>query len=405
MTDNMLSLLRCETERELLENILPFWMERAVDPLRGGFLGRIDGAGNADASADKGAVLNSRILWTFSAAYRRWPRSEFLEAARRAGSYLANHFVDPRYGGIFWSVSADGEPAVRKKQVYAQAFAIYGFSEYFRATRDDSARELARSLFLLLERYARDPEFGGYCEAFSEEWMPIEDMRLSEKDLNIEKSMNTNLHVMEAYVNLYRIWPDPLLRQRIMELTEVLECRIFDARTNHLGLFFDRRWNRADRCVSYGHDIEASWLLQEALEQIGCWIGEGRSADVVGSLARNVFPAIQPDGSLIYESGPEGDDLERHWWVQAENVVGMLNLYATTGDPQALSAAWAQWCYIRRELIDRQHGEWFWSRRPDGSASLDEDKAGLWKCPYHNGRMCMEVIERTDRLLEKRSKP
>lgn len=375
-------------------------MERAIDPLRGGFLGRIDGTGNADVSADKGAVLNSRILWTFSAAYRRWPRSEFLEAARRAGSYLANHLSIPDTAASSGACRPTGNPPSAKAGL-RPGFCHLRFSEYFRATRDDSARELARSLFLLLERYARDPEFGGYCEAFSEEWAPIEDMRLSEKDLNIEKSMNTNLHVMEAYVNLYRIWPDPLLRQRIMELTEVLECRIFDARTSHLGLFFDRRWNRADRCISYGHDIEASWLLQEALEQIGCWTGEGRSADVVGSLARNVFPAIQPDGSLIYESGPEGDDLERHWWVQAENVVGMLNLYATTGDPQALSAAWAQWGYIRRELIDRQHGEWFWSRRNDGSASLDEDKAGLWKCPYHNGRMCMEVIERTDRLLER----
>lgn len=388
-----LNRLAAELERHLQEEILPFWTDRMQDG-RGGFHGRMTGEGTLDASAPRGAILYGRILWTFSAAYRALARPEYLRAAERAKEWLLGHFYDEQYGGVYWEVAADGTPRDSRKQFYALGFALYGLSEYHRATGDREALDYAVRLFETIERHAFDAARNGYIEAAARDWSPIEDMRLSDKDDNAPKTMNTHLHILEPYTNLYRAWPDKRLRQRLVNLIGIFLDRIESPETHHLGLFFDDDWNATSRgCFSYGHDIEASWLLFEAAQAVGDEALAARVKRHCRRIADAALEGYRPDGSMIYEHRADGSlDRERHWWVQAECVVGLTWLYAFHGDEQALEMAERTWRYIRTRLVDPEQGEWFWSIRADGSVNRTDDKAGFWKCPYHNSRMCLEVM-------------
>ena len=383
--------------RELTRNILPFWMEKMEDEVHGGFLGRISGTGTEDGSAAKGAILNARILWTFSAAYRILGKPEYLAAATRAKREIIDKFYDKEYGGVYWSLTPEGLPDDTKKQIYALGFAIYGLSEYSRATGDAEALEYAIRLFHDIERHSFDKGKNGYFEAFGREWGPIEDMRLSDRDINECKTMNTHLHILEPYTNLYRIWKDRELEKQLRNLICLFMEKILDQETGHLRLFFDEDWRSSHDIISYGHDIEASWLLHEAAEVLGdkTLLEKTRLASV--SVADAASEGYIPGGGMIYEF--HGDtaavDADRHWWVQAETVVGYYNLWQMTGREDALKKALGCWEFIKEHIVDREGGEWIWSLRADGTANTDDDKAGFWKCPYHNGRMCLEIIERT----------
>lgn len=382
--------------RELTGNILPFWMEKMEDKVHGGFLGRISGTGTEDGSAAKGAILNARILWTFSAAYRILGKPEYLSAATRAKREIIDKFYDKEYGGVYWSLTPEGLPDDTKKQIYALGFAIYGLSEYSRATGDAEALEYAVRLFHDIERHSFDQGKNGYFEAFGREWGPIEDMRLSDKDINECKTMNTHLHILEPYTNLYRIWKDRELEKQLRNLICLFMEKILDQETGHLRLFFDEDWRSSHDIISYGHDIEASWLLHEAAEILGdkALLEKTRLASV--SVADAASEGYIPGGGMIYEF--HGDtaavDADRHWWVQAETVVGYYNLWQMTGREDAMKKALGCWEFIKEHIVDREGGEWIWSLRADGTANTDDDKAGFWKCPYHNGRMCLEIIER-----------
>ena len=382
---------------ELCDHILPFWINRTVDESNGGFIGQVTSDGTTIPDAPKGAVLNTRILWAFSAAYRILKRSEYLEMVTRARDYVLEHFVDPRYGGIYWSLNADGQPLDMKKQSYAIGFAIYGLSEYHRATGDKAALDAAIDLFHALEEHAYDPENGGYYEALGRDWSRIEDMRLSEKDENLSKTMNTHLHIIEPYTNLYRVWPDARLEQRLKELLSVFSETIVDPESGHLGLFFDDAWNLQSNIVSYGHDIEASWLLHETALVLNDREILKRIEPLVVRIAGAAAEGLQPDGSMIYEYDRTKNryDCDRHWWVQAETVVGYFNLYDHFGEKSALDRAISCWKYINDHLSIHPAGEWYWSILADGQINSDGDRAGFWKCPYHNSRMCLELIERT----------
>ncbi len=385
---------RLEVETNLHDNILRFWRERMVDLPRGGFLGRIDGHGMADRTAPKGAILCGRILWAFSAAYRVTQRPEYLDMATRARNYLLEYFYDASYGGVYWSLTPEGMPLDTKKQIYALGFAIYGLSEYARATGDAEALDHARELCRSIEKYSFDPQRNGYFEAFTREWKEIGDVRLSDKDANERKTMNTHLHILEPYTNLYRVWPDPWLRERLCNLIGVFLDRIYDPATRHLGLFFSEEWERRDAEYSYGHDIEASWLLLEAAQVVGDEPLTTRVMEVTRAIATAAAEGIRSDGSMIYERHADGTlDEERHWWVQAENVVGQLWLWRYHGDTTAYDRAAACWAYIRDRIVDKAGGEWWWGVLPDGSEDRANDKAGFWKCPYHNSRMCLEAME------------
>lgn len=379
-------------KEELLNNILPYWMSKMPDQENGGFYGRIDGDEQLHKLANKGAVLNTRILWTFSAAYRIFKQPEYLAIATRAFDYINTYFIDKKYGGVYWELDYKGNPVNPKKQSYAQGFALYGFSEYYRATGDVLALERAKELFLLIEKYSFDKDKNGYFEAFTEDWNLIEDMRLSDKDANEKKTMNTHLHILEPYSNLFRVWKDGALVDALRNLIEIFTDKILDTKTFHLNLFFDEDWNSKSEIISYGHDIEASWLLFEAAEVLE----DNELIDKLKPISLKIADAsmegLQADGSLIYEKDRAHVDSDKHWWVQAENVVGLMYAHKNSGNKFYLESALKCWDYIQHNIIDKTDGEWIWSRKEDGSINHVEDKAGFWKCPYHNARMCMEVI-------------
>jgi mannobiose 2-epimerase len=398
--ETLLRTLCREVHECLTQNILPFWLDNMLDAKRGGWYGQMTGKGSVEKEAPRGAILYARLLWTFSAAYRVLKHTEYLNAATMTKDYILAHFMDKEYGGTYWSVTADGQPLDTKKQFYAQGFMLYGFSEYARATGSEEALQTSVELFNIIENHAWDNEFGGYIEACKRDWQPIEDMRLSAKDENFPKSQNTHLHIIEPYTNLLKAGIDkaaPAVKQLISIFTD----RILNPESHHLDLFFSMDWKRMSTTESYGHDIECSWLLHEAALVLGRTDILNKVEPVVREVAKASEKGLQPDGSMIYEGEPDGTnfDHERHWWVQAEAVVGFFNLYQHFGDEVALDKALRCWQYIKEHLIDHTHGEWYWSIRNDGSINFDDDHAGFWKCPYHNGRMCMELIERIDAML------
>ena len=421
--------MKREMQDVVKNNILRFWMEKMLDREQGGFYGRIDGQGVLHKDAEKGAILNARILWSFSAAYRVLKTPEYLKMAKRAKEYIINHFIDKEYGGVYWSLDSKGNPLDTKKQFYAIGFAIYGMSEYARATGDREALECALQLFDCIEEHALDHQYNGYIEACTREWGEIADMRLSELDANYPKSQNTHLHIIEPYTNLFRCLKEldatesvnyvPVIgavlpvdvavpqetknrvEAALRNIINIFTDRILNPETHHLDLFFDMDWTRgAGHLESYGHDIECSWLIHEAALVLGDSDVLKKVEPIVQMVAQASEKGLRPDGSMIHEAnldtGHVDDDL--HWWVQAENVVGWFNLYQYFDDEQALDRAVRCWQYIKDNLIDYENGEWYWSRHPDGTLNTVDDKAGFWKCPYHNSRMCLEIIERSENM-------
>ena len=389
--------------RVLLEtNILRFWQERMVDYRQGGFYGRIDGYNVLHPDAEKGAVLNARILWTFSAAARVLNNTPYRILAARAYDYLMQRFMDREQGGVYWSLNADGTPLDTKKQTYAIAFAIYGLAEYVRLTNNQEALNAAIRLFEDLEAHAYkwDNEKiskckNGYVEALTRDWQPIADMRLSEKDENGVFTMNTHLHVLEAYTNLYRVLKNvqrddvqgtkERIAKQLRTLIDIFANRIFDPATGHLMLFFDEKWQPSNTHTSPGHDIEAAWLLHEALEVLGDEELLNQTLPVIHSLAQAAEDDIMD---------------EKEWWCYAEAVVGYIDQWKLYQDEKPIESninlelAETAFHYIQTHLMDRENGEWFWTILPDGTPDRTHDKAGFWKCPYHNSRMCIEIIER-----------
>ena len=393
------SQLRKELEKELKDNILSWWMKYSPDNELGGFHGHIDHQNQVVKGAGKGAVLNARILWTYSAAYRMYKQPEYLETAKRAFAYIISYFTDKKYGGVYWELEPDGSVRSSRKQIYATAFTIYGLAEYHMACGDDQALKIAKGLFRDLEAKAFDLEFNGYTDALSRDWKALEDLRLSEKDQNESKTMNTHLHILEAYGNLFRIWKENALEKALGNLIRLFLERFVDRERNVLNLFFDDNWNLKSTLISYGHDIECSWLLHEAAEILGNQELIGECGELAVNMARASEAGLAGDGGLHYEFFPETLVLEndKHWWPQAEAMVGYFNAYELSGEQPFLERTLESWEFIKKYIIDKKLGEWYWSVDAKGLPQTGKEKAGFWKCPYHNGRACMELIRRIDR--------
>lgn len=415
--NNQVKILKQEVLETVTENILPFWL-KMQDKENGGFYGQMKGDGTLVKEANKGGILNARILWSFSAAYRVLGHPEYLEAATRAKDYILHHLIDPEYGGIYWELDYKGNPVDTKKQFYAIGFAIYGLSEYVRATGDEEALQACMALYDSIETYSLDREYNGYIEACTREWGEIADMRLSELDANYPKSQNTHLHIIEPYTNLYRCFKElsaqdvvsvpgnkAMLRKEwqmkveksLRNLIDIFCEKILNPETYHLDLFFENDWTRgAGWLESYGHDIECSWLMHEAALVLGDEAVLAKVEPIVQKVAKASEKGLNADGSMTHEANLDTGyvDADRHWWVQAETVVGFYNIYQYFHDESALQKALHCWQYIKDNLIDHELGEWYWSRDPERHINRKDDHAGFWKCPYHNSRMCLELIER-----------
>jgi cellobiose epimerase len=389
-------------EDDLRQNILPFWIERVADKPGRRFIGSLTNDLEADITVERGALLTSRILWTYSAAYTQYGDPDYLEMAELAYDDLELHFRDRENGGYWWSVAADDSVLRERKQVYGQAFAIYALTEFHVASGRQEPLDEAIATYRLIEAHARAPH-GGYLEAFSRTWAPIADMRLSEVDMNEPKSQNTHLHVMEAYTRLLQVWPDAGLRKALAELVQIMLVKILNPRTGHLGLFFAADWKPKSDKISYGHDIEAAWLLMRAAEALG----EPAVVKLIRPLALRIAEAtldegVDEDGGVYNQGGPHGliTDSNKEWWPQAEAVVGFIDAYQHSGQEKYLEAAFKTWNFIELRLVDHIRGEWFRGVTREGDVLAESLKVSFWKCPYHNGRTGLESTRRLRSILE-----
>lgn len=387
--------LKAEFQQEL-EQILNWWTLHMVDDQNGGFYGRIDGFGGCYPENEKGVILNTRLLWTYSAVAKSTGNIQYRRLADRAYTYFCEHFWDTLEGGVFWSVDCYGNPVETQKQIYAQAFAIYALAAYYFLTKKRAAIDQATEVFWLVEKYSFDRKKNGYFSAFARDWSPMEDIRLSEKDANEAKIMNTHLHILEAYSTFYRIYPFTALKDALENILGLFIDRFYKPDIGSMHIYFDEDWMPKGQDISFGHNVEASWLLWEAAEVLG----DEKMMDKVRAISIHMaeevlHSAIDEDGAILYEADPNGlKDSDKHWWPQAEGVVGFWNALELTGDEKFAKASINCWSFIKKYLLDKENGEWHWRTNRAGVPMRNEDKAGPWKAPYHNARMCLEMLKR-----------
>jgi mannobiose 2-epimerase len=382
---------------QLFGHIMPFWCGPALDHEQGGWMGWLSNELKPDRTQPKGLIVNSRILWAFSAVHRARPEKLFQQMAGRALDFVMNRFWDAQHGGAFWRLDDTGCVLDDSKKIYGQAFYIYALAEYHQAFGGKAALERAIQLFELIERHAHDSKHGGYIEVCRRDWSEAgAEARLSDKDMNEKKSMNNHLHVLEAYTNLYRAWPEPGVAERLQELIQLFEQRILDARTQHFHHFFDETWGVRSDTYTFGHDIEGTWLLCEAAEVLGDAALLKRVQAVALRMAEvTLREGVDVDGALGYEGkGGKVIDPGRECWPQAEALVGFLNAFQLSGDAKYFAAARRVWDFIENRLVDRIHGEWFWRINVDGRPDLKLPKVSEWKGPYHGSRACLEALHR-----------
>ncbi len=396
-----LDFLRRFAKVELERNILPFWKKNMIDEKQGGFLGEIDFYMQVKEGAPKGLILNARLLWTFSAVYTYTKSQEDLNLARRAYNYISQYFYDSVYGGYFWSVKGDGRSHETKNQIYALAFTIYGFTEYYKITHEPDALAKAIAIFNAIEHHAYDITNKGYIDAFARDWSEMDDIRLSAGDMNSKKTMNTHLHIIEAYANLYMVWKDKCLKKQLEELVRLFLDIIISSDDYHLNLFFNENWEKESSVISYGHDIEAGWLIHEsALIQ-----GSQKLIDEVEAIVPKITDAalqgFSTIGGLIHENDREGKhfDPQIEWWPQAEAMVGLINAYQITKAEKYIDYAIRIGRFIQDYLVDKVNGEWYYRVDSTGKPIDTYVKAGFWKCPYHNSRACLEILKRIEELI------
>jgi len=386
--------LKQELHSELLR-ILYYWSTNTIDNEYGGFVGKRDYKNRLVPKSSKGIILNSRILWSFAAASNHLKTDDYQDICKRSFQYLKNYFKDTTYNGVFWELDYLGQPINKRKQVYAQSFTIYALSEYYIYSKNDEAKQWAIELFEYIERYAKDTVKGGYLEAFNEDWSTIDDMRLSDKDMNAAKTMNTHLHILEAYTTLLKIYDNAILRKSLKDLVQVMNEKFLN-QNNHYDLFFDEDWNLLSNSVSYGHDIESAWLVLEAAEVIGDTTLLKKSKAIAIKVSDTFLKkGIDTDGSVINETNltTNHTDTDRHWWPQMEALIGLKFAYEIENKEAYILNSLGIWEYTKNNLLDFEHGEWHFRVDHKGAVYTQEDKVSMWKAPYHTSRACIKMNE------------
>lgn len=382
-----------EVREHLLNTIIPFWKSLRDDEF-GGYYGYKGYDLVVDKKADKGCILNSRITWFFSNAYTLLKDESLLTEAKHGFEFMKNHCMDKENGGIFWSIHYDGTPADTMKHTYNQAFCIYALSSYYEASGDEEALLMAKDLFRLIEDKCTDEV--GYLEAFDKAFEPISNEYLSENGVIAEKTMNTLLHVFEAYVELYRVAKIPEVGDRIRWIMDTFADKVYNPELHRQEVFFDKNYNTILDLHSYGHDIETAWLMDRGVDVLGDQKYAEKMTPITKDLTNQIYNIAYDGHSLANECDRGVVNEWRVWWVQAETVVGFLNGYEKSPErKEYLTAAESTWDYIKTYLLDKREGsEWFWRVDKDGNPDTESPIVEPWKCPYHNGRMCFEVIRR-----------
>ena len=375
--------------------ILPFW-KNLIDKENGGYYGEVGYDLKVDKKADKGGILNSRILWTFSNAYLTLNDSSVLPYAEQAYNMLKEHFLDKEYGGVYWSLTYLGEPSDSTKHTYNQAFAIYALSSYYDVTKNEEALALAKTLYELVEEKCKD-EYG-YLEAFKRDFSPEVNDKLSENGIIAEKTMNTMLHVFEAYTELYRVSGDKKVAESMKWILDIFEQKVYNPELHRLEVFFDKKMNTLIDLHSYGHDIETAWLIDRGLDVLGDADYKERIGGITKDLEQCIYKTAF-NGQSLYAECEDGKVLKSNvWWVQCEGIIGFYNAYQKdTSKTEYKETAEKLWKFTEERLVDKRPGsEWFWEVDDDNNVNKEQPIAGAWKCPYHNSRMCYEIIRRME---------
>ena len=390
MNKNELIVLRSQFE-VALEGILNFWIKHSVDNENGGFYA-INKDNAVVQRGEKTSVLNARILWSFSAAYRKEGKEQYLQIANRAFEYVGEYFFDKEYGGTYLKLDYTGIPVSLEKQLYAEAFAIYGLSEYFLATGNKSSLDFAVSIFDLLEKYAFDPEHGGYRDVMERDWSPRIEISHNLTIEPVEKTLRTHMHILEAYLNLYTAWKNEKVKTRLIEIFEIMYSKILNNSNGSLGQLFSKDWRNLADIDSYGDDMEGSWLINECAEILEDekLKSEAREASLL--ITNHVLnDGLDKEYGGIYNKKTDSElEENKEWWVQAEAVNGFLNAFKLSGQKEYFTAAISCWEFIHKHVINAE-GEWYWNTTREGIAFLPGDGRGPMKCPYHNGRMNFKV--------------
>lgn len=394
-TKESIEALRTETSRNLRENILPFWMEKVKDPA-GGFYGVVLNDGTPIAGADKGAVLNARILWTFSQAYRLYALEPYRQMANRAADYYVSHFVDPVYGGVYWSLNGDGGIKNPIKQTYAAAFGIYGLAEHFRATGCKKSLQTAIAIYKTLEERVHDKAGLGYIESFQRDYSRSQIKGVDGQE-SASKTMNTHIHVLEAYTTLYQVWPNETLKANLKELLQILGTKLYSPKRSHLIMFCDDDWTPVGgEEDSYGHDIETAWLMCEAAAVVGDQELELKvKAQALKMTETALKEGLNAEGVMRYEKVNGVYSKRMAWWPQCETIIGAVNAWQLTGNKMFFEAARRNWEYVKTHFVDETHGGWYKGVTEDGKPAR-EPKVSEWNCPYHNSRMAFELTRRLE---------
>lgn len=384
-----------EVKAHLLNDIIPFWKNLRDDEF-GGYYGYMDYDLKVDKKAVKGCILNSRITWFFANAYTLLKDESLLEEAKHGFAFMKKHCMDKENGGIFWSMKYDGTPEDTTKHTYNQAFSIYALSSYYEATHDEEALAMAKELFHIIETKCTDEI--GYKEAFDKEFHEVENDKLSENGVIAEKTMNTLLHVFEAYTELYRVAKLPEVKERLEWIMDTFADKVYNPKLHRQEVFFDRNMNTILDLHSYGHDIETAWLMDRGVEVLGEKKYEEKMTPITKDLTAEIYKVAFDGHSLANECEKGVVNVHRIWWVQAETVIGFLNGWQK--DPsrtEYLDAAKSEWQFIKDHVMDKRQGsEWFWEVDQSGKPYEGRPIVEPWKCPYHNGRMCFEVIRRLE---------